>query len=214
MRFLSRSLFMLAALSITACPLLDEPTKEEAAEYFGLKDGRELSFEVTDGTARTTAKHQFHKSKAFADVLAMDREERNSANILVETLVFEAALEEMRLLREGDCVPRCKEYASPPLVLKKPIPSNASFETYTAVKIINNGNTTDGPGERHQITIGSEMDVPTPGGTFRAYLVSWRVFTDGQTGSVDREMYFAPDKGFIQLRQGSATYRLTSGVSP
>jgi hypothetical protein len=64
------------------------------------------------------------------------------------------------------------------------------------------------------VVVGAESNLSTPAGIFKGYTVMWRVFTDGQTSSVDREMFFAPDKGVVQVKQRSNTYQLRSGVSP
>lgn len=214
MRVGVEAVWLCAVLAPVGCTIIPEdPTKEDAAAYFGLAAGRELVFEVQDGTTTTSAKHAFAANETFAGRLAFSRVERNAANIVVGTEVLEADLEQMRLLRTGDCVPDCTDYATPPVLLTKPIDPGATVETQTDTTVTSRTGTAAGPRQRHSVTFSDLADVATPAGTFKAHPVLWKVLVDGQA-TATRELYFAPDRGFVQIKQGSATYKLKSGVSP
>lgn len=201
-------------MAAVACTGPKDPTREEAAAYFGLAAGRKLTFDVTVGAVTTTATMEYSPNSSFADRLAFSQEERNAGNIIVDTLVWAAEIEELRLLRRGDCLPNCTDYLTPPLILTKPLQPNATYESEVRTSVSDASGRNEGPQERHQVTVGAEVALPTGAGTFKAYPVTWRRFVSGNSTSVDVQFYFAPDRGIVQWQKNGNTYVLNSGVSP
>lgn len=204
------------AAVLPACPPDSGPTREKSAAYFGLVDGRDLTFQVENsaGGNPTTARIAITTDSSFADYLGFRTEERNAGNIITETMVWASEVEDMRLVRQGDCLPNCTDFVNPVVMLKNPVVANQSYETETATRVTANSVTSEGPRERHVLTVGAESNVPTPAGTFRAYPLTWRRFVGGSTTSEDRTYYFAPDKGFIRLDRGTLQYKVQTGVAP
>lgn len=207
---------VVGVVTLGACTGSDDPTREKSAVYFGLADGKTLSFDVTGGPTATTASFNYKSNTSFADRLGFTQEERNGANVVraAETLVFGVELENLVLLRAGDCLPNCTDYLNPPKLLDNPLVANSSFESETQVILRTATGQMDGGRERHSITVGAEVALPTPAGTFKAFNIVWRIFPSGGGPSVDTSFYFAPDKGFVQWQKAGLTYKAKSGVSP
>src|SRR5437870_5174119 len=102
----------------SACTQDQGPTQEDAAKFFGLQDGLTLTYELTGGTAVSSATHSFKSNSTFSDERAFMREERDQANILRETVFLGAEVADLVLLRSGDCLPECKDFGTPPVLLK------------------------------------------------------------------------------------------------
>ncbi|MBI5497954.1 MAG: hypothetical protein HY904_23325 [Deltaproteobacteria bacterium] len=206
----------------TACPPPPAVTPEDAAHFFGLEPGRSLVYAVTGGPIPTTAHIDLVRNDSFADYLGFSATERNAGNIIQEVLLYGAEAENLRLTRVGDCLPNCTTYANPPILLKVTgddpetleLVENTTYTTETATQVTTSGGTAEGPRERHEITVSARVNTVTPAGTFSAYPVAWRKFVVGQSGSEDRLLYFAPQRGFIRLDRGSLRYEVQGGVSP
>lgn len=211
-----RRLLALTLVALAACTGAKTPSKEDAAAYYGLQDGRELTFDVTAmGLPNTTAKHIFHKNESFADELGFSREQRNQGNLIEETLVFASRLEEMVLMRDGDCLPNCTDYGTPPVIFKNPTDPNTNWSTESVTTIRSASGNASGK-ELHEIQVGAEFDVTTAAGTFKAMQLTWRtLFPDDSTKMpITRVLYFAPSKGVVQFQRDTRTYKLNTGVSP
>ncbi|MEW5848476.1 MAG: hypothetical protein AB2A00_06660 [Myxococcota bacterium] len=214
MRRLCAVLAPLVLMGVECAPEnADSPQK--AAEFYGLVDGQTLTYDVTSttGGSPTTSTHSFKASQSFADKVAYQREERNQANAIVETVFFESTIEAMRLLRVGDCLPNCTDYDNPPRILERQVKANTNYSSESSTTDVVNGQRTPGKKERHEITVGDENNVVTAAGTFKAFKILWSIFPEGGQ-RIDRELYFAPNKGFVQFTVGTNTYKLKSGVTP
>jgi len=203
-----------------ACTGDTTPAREKTAAYFGLKDAFTLVYDVeqTGGTP-TTASHIYRKNESFADELAFSREQRNAANFIEETVILAARDEDLRLMRVGDCLESCTDFAAPPVLMNNPVDPNTSVTSVTATttRSFTGGMTTTTAGkEQHSVIVGAEKDVNTAAGTFRALEVAWTVSYPDEPAraSVVRTFFFAPNKGIVQFSQGGKTYKLNNGITP
>lgn len=193
-----------------------DPTREDTARYFGLEDGRTVTYQVDNGGVMETRTFTYKKNNSFADRLAYTMEERTQAGTIPTdgTLVFGAELFEILVVRSGDCLPNCTDYLNPPKVMDNPIQPNGSLETVTNTRVNTGAGSAPGPQERHTFTTGGEAQLTTPAGTFKVLQVVWRIFPEGGGPSVDTQFYFAPNKGIIQWQKGNRVYKVSSGISP
>jgi hypothetical protein len=212
----NKVLVVVVMAAAAACTGDTGPTREKSAVYFGMTEGRELTYQVenTAGGNPTSARILIAKDSSFADYLGFKTEERNAGNIITETLVWASEAEDLRLVRLGDCLPNCTDFSNPVVMVKNPVVANQSYETETATRVTAVGSTSEGPRERHTVTVGAQSNVVTPAGTFQGYPVLWRRFVGGSATSEDRTYYFTPDKGFIRLDRATFQYKLQSGVAP
>jgi hypothetical protein len=199
-----------------ACTPPQGPTPEKTASYLGLSDGREMTYQVNDSATGTptTARINISRDSSFADYLSFKTDERDGGGFPSETITYGTTAEDMRLLRLGDCLPSCTDFTSPPVLIRNPVVANQSYESVSGTRVQGTGSPSEGPSERHVITVGAESNLVTPSGTFRAYPVSWRRFVGGSTTSEDRTFYFAPDKGMVGMDRATKQYRVQGGVSP
>ena len=207
---------LVVVLATGACPPPEGPTPEKTASYLGLVDGRELTYQVTNsaGGTPTTSRIKTVKDSSFADYLSFRGDEFNGGGFFTESITYGTTAEDMRLLRIGDCNPNCTDFLSAPVLIKNPVSENQTYESVSATRVQSNSGTSEGPSERHSITIGAQSNLVTPTGTFKAYPVSWRRFVGGSSTSEDRTFYFAPDKGMVGIDRSTFQYRVTGGVSP
>jgi hypothetical protein len=182
----------------------------------GLEDGRELTYQVVSsaGGTPTTARIKISKDNSFADYLSYKEEEFNGGGFIAETITYGVTAEDLRVLRLGDCLPNCTDFNSPPVIIKNPLVENTSYESVGVTRVTNSSGTSQGPSERHVVTVGGKVNWDTPAGTFQAYPISWRRFIGGAATSDDRTFYFAPDKGLVGIQKSTFTYKVQGGVSP
>lgn len=210
--FVSASLAMAALVLLVAgcAPPKEEPTAKDALAYFGIADGKELSFTGAGGLTET---HTYEKNNTFAEREAYDRLVRRGGFAEDDSIfTVEATLEGLQIVRFYECLNLCGEPSEPVKMLPWPVEGGEATETDLTVAVTRNNVDEGTREERHRFQVGSAAEeVTVPAGTFEGFTVLWARTIDGETTS--SQFVFVPDVGVV-VSEGFDGMRFELAAAP
>ena len=199
-----------AGTLLLACPPKADP-RIAGALSLGLYDGAEFTYIGPGGLEEV---HAYTRNTDDEERYVYERVARRSGFVVDDaTFTLEVTDSTLDIIRYYDCLTLCGELSEPVTLFPWPLDPGDISESTVTVSLARNGEDEGTREERHRVTVGEEVEVELPAGTFTGHDVLWTRTIDEQTETAS--LFFIPDVGFGSVEAfDGATYELSDYTSP